>query len=353
MAPRQLRWGRRSLSEPADESCPGKAGPGNGPGGRQPLLRPAPYPGRALARATVVAVFLLMVLGNVVSATGSGLACPDWPLCHGRLVPPLRADVLIEYGHRLMAIVASAMLVATIVMTMRGTARPAVRRIGAALLALLGMQILLGGATVLLELPDLVSTAHLLNALLIFGGLIVLSGHVAATPVGGAGSGLAGDGGAAGRMKIRRLVAVGLGVLLVQLVLGGYVRHAGAGLACPDFPLCGGSVFPAHALGVVHWVHRWLGVALLAVFVHLGLVARRTAVAPGAAIVASLAVVQVTLGVLTVLLRLDPPVRAAHAAVGYTLWGALVWLSVRTGTWQPLLGDTEHGRPAVEAVRAF
>jgi heme A synthase len=63
-------------------------------------------------------------------------------------------------------------------------------------------------------------------------------------------------------------------------------------------------------------------------------------------------VLQVALGILTVLLRLDPPVRAAHAAVGYALWGALVWLSVRTGTWQPLLGDTEQSRRMVEAARA-
>ena len=41
-----------------------------------------------LTWAAVVAVFLLMSIGNVVSATGSGLACPDWPLCHGQPDPP-------------------------------------------------------------------------------------------------------------------------------------------------------------------------------------------------------------------------------------------------------------------------
>ena len=80
-----------------------------------------------IALGAVVAVFLLMTLGNVVSATGSGLACPDWPLCHGSVVPPLRADVLIEYGHRLSALAATVLILAASVATLRGPA-PAVPR---------------------------------------------------------------------------------------------------------------------------------------------------------------------------------------------------------------------------------
>src|SRR5512132_1256131 len=100
-----------------------------------------------LAGAAVIAVFLLMTLGNVVSATGSGLACPDWPLCHGRLIPPLSPHVLVEYGHRLAAVVASVLLVATIVSSFRRASGPEPRRLGLALLVLLAAQIALGGIT--------------------------------------------------------------------------------------------------------------------------------------------------------------------------------------------------------------
>jgi heme A synthase len=264
----------------------------------------------------VAAVFVLMTLGNVVSATGSGLACPDWPLCHGSVIPPLRADALIEYGHRLAALAASVLIVATTVVTLAQTRTPGLRRLAWLVPILLVVQIALGGITVLLKLPDLVSTAHLINALLILAALIVL------------GLGLRGAA-AAPSDRPGRLARVGLVVLLLQLALGGYVRHSGAGLACPDFPLCSGDVFPTGWLPSVHWAHRWLGVLLLGLFVHLALAGRTVA----ARLVAALAVVQVSLGIATVLLQLTPVIRAAHAAVGYSLWAVLVWVSVEAGGW--------------------
>ncbi|MGH7298777.1 MAG: COX15/CtaA family protein [Candidatus Rokuibacteriota bacterium] len=292
-----------------------------------------------LAWAAVVAVFLLMTLGNVVSATGSGLACPDWPLCHGSLIPPLRADVLIEYSHRLTALAATVLIVATTVLTLRRSRAPGLRRLAWLLPALLAAQIALGGITVLLELPHLISTAHLVNALLILAGLIVLAGGLRPAATGRPAPG--GD-------RLRRLARVGLIVLLVQLALGGYVRHSGAGLACPDFPLCSGDILPGQWLAGVHWVHRWLGVLLLGLFIHLA-VAGRTA---AARVVAGLAVLQVALGIAAVLLQLPPVVRAAHAAVGYSLWAMLVWVSVEAGGWRGTFAPPARSAAAREAIRA-
>src|SRR5262249_56899406 len=117
----------------------------------------------------VSGLFLLRATENVVGPTGPGLACRAWPLCQGGLTPPLQPDVLIEYSHRLTAAVASILLIATIIATIRSRSPRPVRRISVGLLVLLGLQIALGGITVLLRLPHVISTAHLVNALLTLG----------------------------------------------------------------------------------------------------------------------------------------------------------------------------------------
>lgn len=55
---------------------------------------------RSLARASVALIDRLMVVGGIVRVTGSGLGCPDWPLCDGQWIPQVRAEARIEYPHR-------------------------------------------------------------------------------------------------------------------------------------------------------------------------------------------------------------------------------------------------------------
>jgi heme A synthase len=261
-----------------------------------------------------------MTLGNIVSSTGSGLGCPDWPLCHGRVIPPGGAEIWIEFRHRLAVPLFSVLLVATAFLTWRRATAPALRRLAVALVGLLVAQIVLGGVTVLLGLSPLVSTVHLLTALTVLAGLIT----ICAVPDAGRG---------AAEPRLARMATAGLVVLIVQLALGGYVRHSGASLACPDFPLCSGDVFPGHWLGWVHWLHRWLGVLLLGFFLHLAWASRRGALAGVGVVVAGAALAQVSLGILAVLLRLPVAVRASHAVVAYALWALMVWIAVRASGW--------------------
>src|SRR2546426_5921691 len=64
-----------------------------------------------LAWTAATFTYLLIILGAIVRITGSGLGCGDhWPLCNGKLLPPLDVPTLIEYGHRLAAAAVSVLV---------------------------------------------------------------------------------------------------------------------------------------------------------------------------------------------------------------------------------------------------
>src|SRR5574341_516349 len=65
-----------------------------------------------LGRLTVGLLFFLLVWGNLVAGLKAGLACPDWPLCHGKILPPFRIDIFMEFLHRVIAAVAAGFLAA-------------------------------------------------------------------------------------------------------------------------------------------------------------------------------------------------------------------------------------------------
>ncbi|TMI83662.1 MAG: protoheme IX farnesyltransferase, partial [Bacillati bacterium ANGP1] len=117
---------------------------------------------RGFAVASAVSAYLLIVLGGLVRITGSGLACPDWPLCHGRLIPPFQGPILIEYSHRLAAALVSGLVVAT-ALAAAGVRRWLPQAVPTALsvLGIVAVQIILGALTVKLELTPALVVTHL------------------------------------------------------------------------------------------------------------------------------------------------------------------------------------------------
>jgi cytochrome c oxidase assembly protein subunit 15 len=267
-----------------------------------------------LAFVTATVMFALIVVGSIVRTTGSGLACPDWPLCHGRLVPPLQFNILIEWFHRLLALVVGIGLLATATWTW---ARPATRaRLGglaATSIALYLSQALLGALTVWKLLDPNVVSGHLAVGLLLFATLLALGLRARHAARAAEGSPSRAPSRPAGLLP---LFATATAAIWVQAVLGGMVSTNHASLACPDWPTCNGRWLPEFSgLVGLQMAHRFGAYVLVAI---LGWVAVRAGSAPdvttrnlGRALFL-LVLAQAAIGVANVLLGIPVWVSALH-----------------------------------------
>jgi heme A synthase len=275
----------------------------------------------------VLLTFALLILGGVVHATGSSLACPDWPTCYGMLMPPMIGGILFEHSHRLLA--AS---VATLTLVLAGLARwsrPRGDRITAAAFLALGLvlvQAVLGGITVILKLSLVISTAHLAVGMLMFCTLVWIALNLEGVP--------ATPQHLPGRTRHWTLAAL-LGCYL-QILLGGLVRHSGAALACPEVPGCGAEFWPALAntpaqIQMAHRVGAVIVAALIiaaALGVDRAFGAHRPAARAAARAAMGLVAAQIALGLWSVTSRLEVLAVSLHLAAAALLLADLMVLHV-------------------------
>jgi heme A synthase len=268
-----------------------------------------------LARATAAATFALLVIGGMVHATGSSLACPDWPLCYGQFFPAMEGGVLFEHGHRLVALAVSVLTLALAVTVWRRRRETAVRVGALVALGLVLFQASLGALTVVWKLPLVVSSGHLATSMAFFSVLVWLTWRLAPSAEGSAE--------APAPAGVRALAGAATLATYLQIVLGALVRHTGSGLACgTTVVLCEGAAWPPGGPAQLVTLHRYAGVlvallVLAAAFAALRSGPRR---ARGAARIApALVVVQVLLGAWTVWSMISVGVVSLHLAGGALL----------------------------------
>ena len=294
--------------------------------------------------ATFVAAstVLLIAAGGMVTSTGSGLAVPDWPNTYGWFMFSFPMDkwvggIFYEHGHRLIASTVGFLTIVLAVWVWRVEPRRWVRRLAAVALAAVVFQGLLGGLTVLLLLPAPVSIGHAGLAQVFF--CLTLSLAVFTSPGWRAAADPVDD------PRLRRLASVTVALVYLQILLGATMRHTGAGLAIPDFPLAFGHVIPPlwSAPIAVHFAHRAGAVivagAILATALHVRRHHRGRRGLPGpAALLVLLVLVQATLGALVVLSRLQPVLNTAHVVNGALVLGTALVLALRA--FRPLFDLT-------------
>lgn len=285
---------------------------------------------QVLTVSTVVCIFALITLGGVVRLTDSGLGCPDWPLCHGQLSPPIEYHALIEYSHRMLAALVGVLVAAQAFVVLRWHRD----RRWLLTLSLLGVALVLfqgalGGITVLNELPDGLVLAHLATAEALIACMVLVS----ALALQGSRRAQTPNAGTDPLSGLRRITLITTGLVYLLLITGSYVTVSGAIVSCgQSWPLCAGSLIPEGHLASVHMAHR-LVTLVVSVLVAVVLV-RAWRLSGGwdhlrwtALGVAGLLVVQVGLGAEVVMGGFDTVLRATHLSLGTLMWVSLVVLA--------------------------
>jgi heme a synthase len=301
------------------------------------------------AKFVVACTVFLVLAGSLVTSTDSGLAVPDWPTTYGWNMftfPPSMwvGGIFYEHGHRLIASTVGFLTIVLAFWIWRVDPRAWLKRLGVAALAAVILQGILGGITVLYFLPTPVSTAHAGLAEIFFCMTVAIALFTSPRWIA--------ERDAVDDDRLRAM-ATGTTILVyVQILVGAAMRHSDAGLAIPDFPWMFGGVIPDRwSAGIaIHFAHRvgalFVAAAVLATAGRVWSHHRdRGALIRPAVLIVGLLVVQITLGALTVLSRLNVAVNSAHVVCGALVLATSVVLTLRS--WRLRFGDA---RPASNRV---
>ncbi|HUF25649.1 MAG TPA: COX15/CtaA family protein [Gemmatimonadaceae bacterium] len=309
---------------------------------------------RRLGLAALALAILHIILAPVVRITGSGMGCgPHWPTCHGYWFPPLdRMDLVIEVMHRY---IAASLILSLLALLGVAIARRAAPRVGgsggvlrgAALAVLLTVLVsVLGGITVKLHLPAVVTASHFVLAMLLVAALVITvqrAGGLGAADVRGGGV----------SRKTHRGVAAAAILALAAVAMGALTAKVpGAAAACQGFPLCSGTILPRFGAQHVQFTHRMIAFLLLFHLVGLVIaVARRGehAVIIRTSRLALAAVgAQIVVAAGLVLMNLPQQLQWLHSAMATVVWLAVFtfYALARRGA----LGEPARVVPAAEAV---
>jgi protoheme IX farnesyltransferase len=316
-----------------------------------------------LALLTLTATYLLVVVGGIVRSTGSGLACPDWPLCYEQLFAPAgNTGAWIEWTHRALAALIGLLVLGLAVLAIRDyRQRREILWPSLAAVALTGFQAVLGKITVDTGNAGEWVTAHLATAIVLLGLLAYLairSRYPARLDPAGR------------SQRFTILLAFTAASVYALLLFGSQVTASGAALVFPDWPLFRGSLLPSFsadparaAAELSHVLHRLVAAVVAVVVAFAAWVAWRRLdddLAPASArpgllaltgTAAALYAVQVIVGALQIFTNLAAWSVALHLALGAVIWLLLAaavvygWCEARQAD-QPEPGG--HARPEGE-----
>ena len=290
---------------------------------------------------TIGATLCLVGWGGFVTSIDAGLAVPDWPTSFDSWDPlsPFpgwwaETPVLAEHGHRLLGAIVGLLVIALVVLTWRTDPRPGIRGLAVMALVVVIFQGVLGGLRVILASLDL-AVVHAITAQIFFAILVSLAVMTSA-------GWLAREESADPDDDRRRLSKLGIAtalIILLQIALGGLLRHPGAGISFP--------------LAMIHIAGATVVFVMVFMLIRFGLRRFRddTGLKKGLMTMMFVLTLQIVLGFTAYFVLLNESgmvipsnfqvvVNSLHVVVGALLWGSAVAVAV----WSHRMPQTETGQ---------
>ena len=296
-----------------------------------------------LALAALIVAIAQVTLGGVVRVTDSGLGCPDWPLCDGRIIPVFERAPLVEFSHRLVGAAVGLLTLGVAALALRH--HRAERRVllpSVVGLALVVAAALLGAIVVWTELAWWVRLIHLSLAQGVVACMVIVT--LAAWPAAMCAAPRTGR----SRRRPKALAHASVGGTFLVILSGSYMVGYGASASCDTWPLCQGTLMPEGTAFAIHMGHRMLSAMVGVVVLGAAAIVLRRGMPASVRSTAWLVIVamvgQTLLGAFTVWADFTIAMRAAHLGGATLLWAAVVGLAALHSL--PVDGDPAGASPA-------
>ena len=314
---------------------------------------------RRFSKLTVFSTLFLIFAGALVKSHEVGLSVPDWPTTYGKQMfafplSDMVGGIFYEHGHRIIATIVGFFTMIQAIWLGFSHHPNWLKKLGFFALAMVIIQGLFGGITVLFFLPPLVSIIHGILAQTFFIMTIIIAYSMSQERENRIDNGMG--------QSIRKGALLMGGLVYIQLILGALMRHTASGLAIPDFPTMGGMWIPTFSSEmmeninyilfdldldsvskgqvIIHFIHR-LGAVIITgtigyFYAKYGetIKASQRSKAVFISIIA-IVIIQFSLGVLTVLSARSPYIASFHVVTGAALLGlcTLFLLKVNSLKW--------------------
>jgi heme a synthase len=297
---------------------------------------------------SLVLTYILIVFGGYVASSESGMGCgPEWPLCNGEVIPILENETLIEFAHRFIGLLLAILVVSLLVLIKRTSSNEILHKAGNWLISLLTLQVLAGAVVVVLDLPTIVVTLHLLVAMLFMLVLLWIFRTDAHARM---------ETNLDHSRKVKVLFQLNVFIFLMLLTMGfgAFIKHEYYGMAC-GWLNCRDSLLPITKPEILQTGHRILAVITAIYTIFLTFKAFMNNWGPQMQrrllLAAAVVLAQLISGIFTIVTTIAIPWAVVHLAIGTALFMIIADTRLALGlTIAKVTGETwtDNKRPPID-----